>query len=112
ALGGLGPVDHAGDLVTVDEDVVDLQVAVRERRCPRPERGLGDLAVARDQVGGKDAVREEPLAFAVEVRRDLVAAAAGPWWQRRVVQLPYRGTRRGPRRRRRGRRLAEVAECS
>lgn len=28
ALGRLGPVDDAGDLVTVDEDVADLQVAV------------------------------------------------------------------------------------
>src|ERR1700733_2642446 len=56
ALGRLGPVDHAGDLVTGDEDVVDLQVAVREDRCPRPERSLGEPAVARDQVGGKEAV--------------------------------------------------------
>ncbi len=30
ALGRLGPVEDAGDLVTVDEDVVDLQVAVNE----------------------------------------------------------------------------------
>ena len=59
----LRPVEHAGDLVTVDEHVGDLQVAVREDRCPRPERGLGDLAVARDQVGGKDAAGDEPLAF-------------------------------------------------
>ncbi len=35
----------------------------------------------------------------------------GPWRQRRVVQHPGGGTRRGPRRRRRGRRLAEAAEC-
>src|SRR5271170_6839638 len=39
--------------------------AVREHRCPRPERSVGNPAVARDQVGGKDAVRDEPLAFAV-----------------------------------------------
>src|SRR5438876_5721381 len=44
-LACLGPVDHAGDLVTVDEHVGDLQVAVREHRCPRPERSLGTLAV-------------------------------------------------------------------
>ena len=43
-------------------------------------------------------------------RRELVEAPAGPRRQRRVVQLPYGGTRRGPRRRRRGRRLAEAAE--
>jgi hypothetical protein len=34
-----------------------------------------------------------------------------PWRQRRVVQHPGGGTRRGPRRRQRGRRLAEAAEC-
>ena len=44
------PVERRGeperhlDLVTVDEHVVDLQVAVREHRCPRPERGLGNPA--------------------------------------------------------------------
>src|SRR6266536_4956029 len=64
ALGRLGPVDDAGDLITGDEDVVDLQVAVDEHRCPRPERSLGELAVAYDHVGGKDAVGGEPLAFA------------------------------------------------
>src|SRR5690348_18434505 len=32
ALARLGPVDHAGDLVLVDEYVGDLQVAVREHR--------------------------------------------------------------------------------
>ena len=111
ALARLGPVDHAGDLVTVDEHVGDLQVAVREHRCPRPERSLGNPPVVRDQVGGKDAVRDEPFAFAVEVRCDLVEAPAGPWRQRRVVQHPCGGTRRGPRRRQRGRRLAEAAEC-
>ena len=35
ALARLGPVDHAGDFVTVDEHVGDLQVAVDEHRCPR-----------------------------------------------------------------------------
>jgi hypothetical protein len=60
---------------------------------------------------GRDAVRDEPLAFAVEVRCDLVEALTGPLRQRRVVQHPCGGTRRGPRRRRRGRRLAEAAEC-
>jgi len=67
ALARLGPVEHARDHVTVDEHVGDLQVAVREHRRPRPECSLGDPAVARDQVGGEDAARDEPLAFAVEV---------------------------------------------
>ena len=89
----------------------DAQLAVDEHRCPRPERSLGELAVARDQVGGKDAVGDEPLAFAVEARCQLAGAPAGPWRQRRVVQRPGGGTRRGPRGRRRGRWLAEVAEC-
>ena len=31
----------------------DLQVAVREHKCPWPERSLGDPVVARDQVGGQ-----------------------------------------------------------
>src|ERR1700683_931420 len=50
ALGRLGPVDHAGDLVTGDEDVVDLQVAVRDDRCPRPERSLVVPPVSGGQV--------------------------------------------------------------
>src|SRR5215468_1295128 len=111
ALARLGPVDHAGDLVTVGEYVGDLQVAVDEHRCPRPERSLGNPAVARDQAGGKDVVRNKPLAFVVELRCDLVRALTGPWRQRRVVQHPGGGTRRGPRRRRRGRRFAEAAQC-
>jgi hypothetical protein len=65
ALTRLGPVDDAGELVTVDEDVGDLQVVVGEHRCPRPERNLCELAVARDHAGGKDAIRDEPLALAV-----------------------------------------------
>src|SRR6185312_13377734 len=106
----LGPVDYAGYLVTVDEHMVDLQVAVSEHRRPRPERSLGNPAVACDHAGGKDAVGDEPLAFAVEFRCDRVEALAGPWrW--RIVQHPCGGTRSGPRRRRRGRRLAEAAEC-
>src|SRR4029077_10556248 len=48
ALARLGPVDYAGDLVTVDEHVGDLQVAVREHRGPRAERSLGNPSVARD----------------------------------------------------------------
>jgi hypothetical protein len=74
-------------------------------------RSLGNPAVARNQVGGKDAVRDKPLAFAVESRGELVEAPTRPWRQRRVVQHPYGDTRRGPRRRRRGRRLTEAAEC-
>ena len=79
ALARLGPVDHAGDLVTVDEHVSDLQVAVREHRWPPPERSFGNPPVARHQVGRKDPVGDEPLAFAVEARRDVVEAPTGPW---------------------------------
>jgi hypothetical protein len=42
-LARFGPVDDAGDVVTGDEDVVDLQVAVGKHRRPRPERSLGEL---------------------------------------------------------------------
>ncbi len=42
APAGLRPVEHAGDLVAVGEDMGDLEVAVGEHRGPRPERGLGD----------------------------------------------------------------------
>ena len=76
-----------------------------------PERQAGEVVQGIALVGGKDVERGEPLAFAVEVRCDLVEAPTGPWRQRRVVQHPCGGTGRGPRRRRRGRRLAEVAEC-
>lgn len=37
--------------------------------------------------------------------------SASPWRERRVVERPGGGTRRSPRRRRRCRWLAEVAEC-
>src|SRR5262249_37334449 len=53
ALARLGPVEEPGDLVTVDEDVRDLQVAVGEHRCPRPECPLGHPMVAPDHVAGK-----------------------------------------------------------
>src|SRR5690606_26082021 len=110
--GRLGPVDDAGDLVTGDEDVIDLQVAVYEHRCPRPERSLGKPAVAGDHVSGKDVVGDEPLALVGEARCEIVETPTGPWRQRRVVQRPRGGTRRGPGRGRRGRWLAEVAERS
>ena len=51
------------------------------------------------------------VALDVELRCELVDAPTGPWRQRRVVQHPCGGTRRGPRRRRRGGRLLEAAEC-
>src|SRR4051794_25159397 len=111
AAARLGPVDHAGDrVIAVDEDMRDLEVAVREHGRPRPKRGRGDLAVARHQVGGQDAVGDQPRAFAIELRLQLLTGAARPWRQRRVVQPPQRGTRRRPRRRRRGGRLAEAAQ--
>ena len=64
ALRRLGPVDDAGDLITCEKDVVDLQVAVDEDRRPRPERRFGEPAVACDHVGRKDVVGDEPLALA------------------------------------------------
>ena len=66
ALGRLGPVEDTGDLVTVDEHMVDLEVAVNEHRHPRPQRSLGEPAVPRDHLGGNDIVGDEPLALAVE----------------------------------------------
>src|SRR2546430_9105223 len=109
ALGRLRPVDDAGDLVTGDEDVVDLQVAVDEHRCPRPERSLGEPAVACDHVGGEEGVGDEPLPLAREARCELIQAPTRPWRQRRVVQRPGGGTPRGPRGRRRGRGPAAAA---
>ena len=66
ALGRLGPVEHTGDLVALDEDVVDLQVAVDEHRRPRPERGLGEPAVALDDVRRQDVVGDQPRALVDE----------------------------------------------
>src|SRR5439155_2220583 len=66
ALARLGPVDHAGELVTVDEHVSDLQVAVCEHGWPAPERSLGNPPVARHQVGRKDPFGDKPVAFTVE----------------------------------------------
>ena len=60
----------------------------RPRSSPRPKRSLGNPAVARDQVGGWDTVRDEPGAFAVEVRCLLLEAPTGLWRQRRIVQHP------------------------
>ena len=111
ALRRLGPVDDAGDLIAGDEDVVDLQVAVDEDRCPGPERSFGEPAVACDHVGRKDVVGNEPLACNAEARCELVETPTGPWRQRRVVQRPDGGTRCGPRRRRCNGRLAEAPQC-
>ena len=88
ALGRLGPVDDPGDLVTGDEDMVDLQVTVDEHRYPRSERSLGQPAAACDHVGRKHTIGEEPLALGGEPRCQRVDAPAGPWRQRRVVQCP------------------------
>lgn len=107
---GLRPVDDAGDLVAGHEDVVDLQVAMDEYGCPRPERSRGDRAVAGDDVAGENVVGEEPLAFAVEVRREFIDAPAWPYRQWRVVKGSDRGTCGRPRSRRRRGCLAEVAE--
>ena len=76
ALGRLGPVDDAGDLITGDEDVVDLQVAVDEHRYPRPERSLGELAVAGDHVGGQDVVEKWVLSLGLTPIQFMILAQA------------------------------------
>ena len=58
-----------------------------EYRCPRPERRLGDSAVARDDVGGKDAF-ETSHPHAASSRTRYRPRSAGPWRQRRLVQHP------------------------
>jgi hypothetical protein len=71
---------------------------------------LGELAVRCDHVGGEDVIGDEPLALGVEFGCEFVEASTGPWRQWRVVVRADCGTCGRPRRRRRGRRLAEVAE--
>ena len=66
ALAALGPVDDATHLVTVDEDMDNLQVTVDEHRGERPQRRLGDPTIAPDYLGGHDIVGDEPLALRVE----------------------------------------------
>ena len=46
----------------------DSGVAVGEHRCPGPERRLGEAALAPDDVDGKDVIRNQPLALALESR--------------------------------------------
>jgi len=48
---GVGPV--AANATTGDEDVVDVQVAVDEHRCPRLERYLGEPLIACDHLEGQ-----------------------------------------------------------
>jgi len=99
ALGRLGPVDHAGDLVAVDKHVGDLQVAVREHGPPRPERSVGDPAVALDQVDGQDTGRYEatrtPRRGARRSRRGADRAMAGA--ARRAAPVRRRPLRPTPR---------------
>ena len=108
ALAALGPVHDAAHLVTVDEHMNDLQVAVDEHRCPWPQRHLRDLTIAPDNLGGHHIVGDEPLALRVELWRKLDRAptaergllltlAAGPPRRRSVVQRADGGTRRNPR---------------
>lgn len=110
ALGGFGPVDDAAHFVTVDEDVVEVQIAVDEARCPRPECCLGESAVPCHDIGGKDVVGDESAAFLVQAPSEFVEGPARPGRQRRVVQRPDRSTRCSPRGRRRCAGLAEMAE--
>ena len=93
---GVGPVDHAGDVVAGDEHVGELQVAVGEHRRPRPEGSVGDAAVACDlQSVGRTRFCDEPFALAVEVRSD-----ARPGSSRAMAAAARRaasGRRRPPR---------------
>jgi len=92
--------------------MVDLQIAVREHRRPRPQRRLGNPTIARDHSGGQHTVRDQPPAFTIELGGDVLAAPTRPRRQRRVMQHPHGRTRRGPRRRRGGRGLPEATERS
>jgi hypothetical protein len=56
-LAGIGPVDDASDLVTLDEDLLDVQFAVDERRRLRPEHLVGETAIVGDDVGRKQHFR-------------------------------------------------------
>ena len=43
AMSCLGPIDHAGDLVTVDEHVGDLPVATHEHWCVQGRRAASAI---------------------------------------------------------------------
>ena len=62
----------------VDEHVRDLEVTVREHRCPRPEDRVGDPAVPHDQVRRQHAGADQRLALAVEARRCPLGASTAP----------------------------------
>ena len=62
----LGPVEQAGHRDTVDEHMLDVEVAVDEHRTPWAEHGSRTRAVALDRVGREDPVRDEPVALLVE----------------------------------------------
>ena len=70
-MAALGPVHDAAHLVTVDEHMNDLQVAVDEHRCPWPQRRLRDLRIAPDNVGGHDIVGDEQPTLRIELWRTL-----------------------------------------
>jgi hypothetical protein len=71
----LGPFPDAARLVTVVQQMNDLQVAVDEHRCPWPQRRLRDLRIAPDNVGGHDIVGDEQPTLRVEFWRTLDCAA-------------------------------------
>ena len=80
-----GPVDDGGDLVALDEDVVDLQIAVDERRSPRPQHRLGERTIAGHDIGGHHPVANEPVALGRELGPEAVGVRARPRRGRRVV---------------------------
>ena len=60
ALASLGPVDDPAVLVTVDEDVLDVQVAADEGRRPRSRHLLGVSLIPLHDLQREDGVLDEP----------------------------------------------------
>jgi hypothetical protein len=48
-------------MVTVDEYMLDVQVAVDEHRLPRPQHRFRALPIASDDVARENTAGEEPI---------------------------------------------------
>ncbi len=110
ALSPLGPVDDGGDLVTLDEDVIDLEVAVDEHRVHGRRTVSASWRLRATTSAGSTSLATSHSHSPSRCDAKFIDATTGPRGQRRVVQRADSGTCRGPRRRRRGRRFAEVTE--